>query len=105
MPQNIQELIKFLKTNGFRSECPQFSGKMDLSKTPLFDAEHFTPEATELLKEKKDFNKKHKLVLKDCAEKKSQKVETTTQNVTIGFILERIGRSLASALVAASFSV
>ena len=56
MPQNIQEFIKFLKTNGFHAECPQCSGKMDLSKTPLFDAEHFTPEAMELLKEKKAYN-------------------------------------------------
>jgi hypothetical protein len=48
MPQNIQELITFLKTNGFRAECPHCSGKMDLSKTPLFDAENFTSYAKEL---------------------------------------------------------
>jgi len=56
MLQNIQELIKLLKTNGFRAERPQCSGKMDLSKTPLFDAEHFTPKEMELLKEKKAYN-------------------------------------------------
>jgi predicted Holliday junction resolvase-like endonuclease len=94
MLQNIQELITFLKTNGFRAECPQCSGKMDLSKTPLFDAEHFTPEAKELLKEKKDFNKGRKLELRDRAQKKSQKIETTTQSVNIGFILERLAPSL-----------
>ncbi len=49
MSQQIQELITFLKTNGFRAECPQCAGKMDLSKTPLFDAEHFTPEANRFL--------------------------------------------------------
>ncbi len=49
MPQNLQELIKFLKNNGNRAACPQCSGKMDLSKTPLFDAAYFTPEAMELL--------------------------------------------------------
>jgi hypothetical protein len=94
MSQNLQEFITFLKTNGFRAECPQCSGKMDLSKTPLFDAEHFTPEAKELLKEKKDFNKERKLELKDRAQKKSQKIETTTQSVNIGFILERLAPSL-----------
>ena len=94
MPQNLQDLITFLKNNGFRAECPQCSGKMDLSKTPLFDAEHFTPEAMELLKEKKDFNKERKLELKDRSQKKSQKIETTTQSVNIGFILERLAPSL-----------
>ena len=94
MPQNLQDLIKFLKNNGFRAECPQCSGKMDLSKTPLFDAENFTPEAMELLKEKKDFNKERKLELEDRSQKKSQKIETTTQSVNIGFILERLAPSL-----------
>jgi hypothetical protein len=69
MPQNIQGLTTFLKTSGFRAECPQCTGKMDLSKTPLFDAAHFTPEAKDLLKEKKDFSKEQKLELKDWAHK------------------------------------
>ena len=103
MPQNIQELIKFLKTNGFRAECPQCSGKMDLSKMPLFDAAHFTAEAMEMLNEKKDFDKERKLELKVRAQKKSQKIETTLQNVNIGFILEQSARYLASAPVAGSF--
>ena len=94
MSQNIRELIKLLKSNGFRAECPQCSGKMDLCKTPLFDAAHFTPEAKELLKEKTDFNKERKQELKDRAQKKSQKIETTTQSVNIGFILERLAPSL-----------
>ena len=94
-----------MKTNGFRAECPQCNGKIDLSKTPLFDAEHFTPEAMELLNEKKDFDKERKLELKVRAQKKSQKIETTTQNVNIGFILERSARYLASTPVAGSFSV
>ncbi len=105
MSQNIQELIKLLKSNGFRTECPQCSGKMDLSKTPLFDAEHFTHEAMELLNEKKDFDKERKLELKVRAQKKSQKIETSSQNVNIGFILERSASFLASAPVAESFSV
>ena len=52
MPQNIQVLIKFLITNGFRAECSQCSDKMHLSKTPLFDAKYFTASAKELLKER-----------------------------------------------------
>ncbi|MEY4572660.1 MAG: hypothetical protein RLZ10_1908 [Bacteroidota bacterium] len=94
MPRKIQELITFLRINGFRAECPQCSGKMGLSKTPLFDTEHFTPEAKELLKEKKDFNKERKLELKNRAQKKSQKIETATQSVNIGFILELLAPSL-----------
>jgi hypothetical protein len=94
MPQDIQEFIQFLKTKGFRAECPHCTGKIDLSKTPLFDAENFTPEAKELLKEKKTFNKERRQELKLRADKKSQKVETTTQSVNIGFILERLATSL-----------
>lgn len=96
MSKNRQELIKFLKTNGLRADCPQCNGKMDLSKTTLFNAEHFTPEAKELLKQKKDFNKERKLELKNHAQKKSKKIETNTRSVKIGFILERLAPSLQS---------
>jgi hypothetical protein len=105
MPENIQDLIKFLKTNEFRAECPQCNVKMNLSPRHLFYAENFKPEAKELPKQNKDFNKEHKLELKDLAQKKSQKIETTSQNVNIGFILERSARFLVSAPVAVSFSV
>ena len=105
MPQNLQDLIQFLQTNNFKAECPNCNGKMDLSKTPLFDAEHFTPEAMELLNEMKDFDKQRKLELKVRAQKKSQKIETTTQSINRGFILERSASFLASAPVAESFSV
>jgi predicted Holliday junction resolvase-like endonuclease len=94
MPQNIQELIAFLKTNGCRAECPQCSGKMDLSQKLLFDAARFTPEAKELLKERKNYSKERKLGFKDRAQKKPEKIETTTQIVNIGFILERLAPSL-----------
>ena len=45
MPKDLQNQITFLKTNGFQAECPQCGGKMDLSKTALFDADNFTPDA------------------------------------------------------------
>jgi predicted Holliday junction resolvase-like endonuclease len=94
MPQNLQDLIQFLQSNNFKAECPNCNGKMDLSKTSLFDAENFTPEAMDLLKEKKDFNKERKLELKERAQKKLEKIETTTQCVNIGVILDRLAPSL-----------
>ena len=69
MPQNLQEFITFLKTNGFRAECPQYSGKIDISKAPFFIAEYFTPEAKELLKQRKDLSKERKLELNNRAHK------------------------------------
>ena len=75
MPTELQDLIQFLQSNNFKAECPFCNGKMDLSETALFDAENFTPEAKDLLKERKQF-------------------ETTTQSVNIGFILERLAPAL-----------
>ena len=57
MPQNLQDLIQFLQSNNFKAECPNCNGKMDLSETALFDAENFTPEAKELLKERNELKK------------------------------------------------
>jgi len=94
MANEIQDLITFLKTNGFKAECPSCSEKIDLSKTPLFDAENFTPEAKQLLKERKEINKERKLELKSRSGKTSQRIETTTQSVNIGFILERLAPAL-----------
>jgi hypothetical protein len=54
MPTETQDLINFLKNNKFKAECPSCRGKMDLAKTPLFDADHFTPKANELLNEIKN---------------------------------------------------
>lgn len=94
MPNEIQDLITFLKSNHFKAECPQCSEKMDLSKTSLFDAESFTPEAKELLKERKEINRERKEELKVRSGKTSQRIETTTQSVNIGFILERLAPAL-----------
>ena len=94
MPQNLQDLIQFLQSNNFKAECPNCNGKMDLSETALFDAGNFTPEAKDLLKERKQFNKERKEELKGRSGKMSQKIETTTQSVNIGFILERLAPAL-----------
>lgn len=94
MANEIQDLITFLKSNQFKAECPHCSEKMDLSKTPLFDANNFTPEAKQLLKEKKEENKERKEELKARSGKTSQRIETTTQSVNIGFILERLAPAL-----------
>lgn len=85
MPKNLLKSDKLLKTNDFRRECPQCSGKMELSKKHLFEVEHFTTEAKELLKEKKDDSKEQLLELMNRAQKKSQKIETPNQSVNIGF--------------------
>jgi len=94
MPNELQDLITFLKSNHFKAECPHCNEKMDLSKTPLFDAEHFTPEAKELLKDRKDANRERKEELKARSGKTSQRIENTTQSVNIGFILERLAPAL-----------
>ena len=56
MPKDLQDLISFLKPNGFRAEGPQCVGEKNLSKTALFDADNFTPDAKDLLNEKKAYN-------------------------------------------------
>ena len=94
MPNDVQDLISFLKTNKFKAECPSCGGKMDFSTTPLFDADNFTPEAKELLKEIKENIKLRKLELKERTNRTTQRVETTTQSVNIGFILERLAPAL-----------
>jgi hypothetical protein len=94
MPNDVQDLISFLKTNKFKAECPSCGGKMDLDKTPLFDADNFTPEAKELLKEIKENIKLRMLELKERTNRTTQRVETTTQSVNIGFILERLAPAL-----------
>lgn len=94
MPTELQDLIQFLQSNNFKAECSNCNGKMDLSETALFDAENFTPEAKDLLKERKQFNKERKEELKGRSGKMSQKIETTTQSVNIGFILERLAPAL-----------
>ena len=94
MPTETQDLINFLKNNKFKAECPSCRGKMDLAKTPLFDADHFTPEAKELLNEIKDGIKERKLELKERTGKTTQRIENTTQSVNIGFILERLAPAL-----------
>lgn len=94
MSTQLQDLIVFLQSNNFKAECPNCSGKMDLSETALFDAAHFTPEAKELLKDRKQVNRERMDELKGRSGKMSQKIETTTQSVNIGFILERLAPTL-----------
>lgn len=59
MPKDVQNLIQFLQSNNFKAECRNCNGKMDLSETALFDAENFTPEATELLEERNELKRIH----------------------------------------------
>jgi hypothetical protein len=64
MPKDLEPFIQLLQSKNFKAEYPTYNGMIDLSETAFFDAEHFTPEAIELLKEKKEFNKERKLELK-----------------------------------------
>ena len=57
MPKDLQNPIQFLQSNNFKTECPNCSGKMDLSETVLFYAENFTQEAKELLKDRNELKK------------------------------------------------
>ena len=57
MPKDLQNPIQFLQSNNFKTECPNCSGKMDLSETAFIDAENFTPESQGLLKERNQFNR------------------------------------------------
>ena len=57
MPQNLQHFIQFLQSNNFKAERPNCYRRMNLSETALFDAENFTPEAKELLKERSELTK------------------------------------------------
>ncbi len=77
MPKDLQDHIQFLQSNNFKAEYPNCNGKMDLPETALLDAEHFTPEAKELLKERKQFNKERQEEFKGKSGKTSQKIEIT----------------------------
>lgn len=89
MNKGLQDHIQFIQSNNFKAEYTNYDKKKELSKTALFDAENFIPKTKELLKQRKHFNKERQEELKGRSGKMSQKIETTTLSVNIGFILER----------------
>ena len=90
MEQELQQLITFLKKNRFKAVCSNCNEAFELSKVPLFDATQFTPEAAQLLAEKKAALKELKQELRATTAKTKQKVGTTTRSVNMGFMLERL---------------
>jgi hypothetical protein len=89
MPNDLKDLIQFLQSNNFKAEYKNCNSQMDLSETAFFDAENFTPEAKELLKERNQFNKEQNEELKEMSGKKSLGIETTKQTINIEFKLKR----------------
>jgi predicted Holliday junction resolvase-like endonuclease len=61
-----------------------------LKDAVLFPIDEFTPESKAKMAEIKEALKERKLSLQQLTSKKKQKIETTTQSVNMGFILERL---------------
>jgi len=95
MDKQLSSLIEFLQQGKFVAECPSCGETFKLSATPLFDANNFTPEARELLDEKKAEIRERKALLKNLAGNTRARIENTTKTVNIGFILERLAPALA----------
>ena len=90
MAQSHQDLINFLQQNGFKANCPSCGEGIKLKDASLFSVDNFNAQAKQLLNEKKE---ELKIQRKAISKKKSstqQRVETTTNSVNMGFILERL---------------
>jgi hypothetical protein len=74
MSKDPQPFIQLLQSKNFKAEYPTCNGKMDLSETALFDAEHFTAKAKDLLKQQELFNNERKEELTGRLGKMSQKI-------------------------------
>ena len=90
MAKQHKALIEFLQKNQFKADCSQCGTPFKLSSAVLFPIDEFTPEAVEKMQELKEGLKARKLTLQQLTAKKRQKIETTTQSVNMGFILERL---------------
>lgn len=86
MQNYLQEFNIFLKTSSFRGESPKCGEKMDFSKTHLFDAEKIRSESMDLLKENNDYNNVLKQEMRNRAQNRSIKMDTTTQRVNIAYV-------------------
>ena len=90
MAKQHQELIEFLQNNNFKADCSQCGTPFHLKVAVLFPIDELTPESKAKMAEIKDALKERKLSLQQLTAKKKQKIETTTQSVNMGFILERL---------------
>ena len=90
MAKQHQELIAFLQNNNFKADCSQCGTPFKLKDAVLFLIDELTPESKAKMAEIKEALKERKLSLQQLTAKKKQKIETTTQSVNMGFILERL---------------
>lgn len=90
MAQSHQDLINFLQQNGFKANCPTCGEGIKLKDASLFSVDNFNAQAKQLLNEKKEELKIQREAISKKKTSTQQRVETTTNSVNMGFILERL---------------
>jgi predicted Holliday junction resolvase-like endonuclease len=90
MAQSHQDLINFLQQNGFKANCPTCGEGIKLKDASLFSVDNFNAQAKQLLNEKKEELKIQREAISKKKASTQQRVETTTNSVNMGFILERL---------------
>ncbi len=90
MAQSHQDLINFLQQNGFKANCPTCGEGIKLKDASLFSVDNFNARAKQLLNEKKEELKIQREAISKKKTSTQQRVETTTNSVNMGFILERL---------------
>jgi predicted Holliday junction resolvase-like endonuclease len=90
MAQSHQDLINFLQQNGFKANCPTCGEGINLKDASLFSVDNFNAQAKQLLNEKKEELKIQREAISKKKSSTQQRIETTTNSVNMGFILERL---------------
>lgn len=90
MAQSHQDLINFLQQNGFKANCPTCGEDIKLKDSSLFSVDNFNAQAKQLLNEKKEELKIQRDAISKKKSSTQQRIETTTNSVNMGFILERL---------------
>ena len=90
MAQSHQDLINFLQQNGFKANCPTCGEGIQLKDARLFSVDNFNAQAKQLLNEKKEELKIQREAISKKKSSTQQRIETTTNSVNMGFILERL---------------
>lgn len=90
MAQSHQDLINFLQQNGFKANCPTCGDGIKLKDASLFSVDNFNAQAKQLLNEKKEELKIQREAISKKKSSTQQRIETTTNSVNMGFILERL---------------
>ena len=90
MAQSHHDLINFLQQNGFKANCSTCGEGIKLKDASLFSVDNFNAQAKQLLNEKKEELKIQREAISKKKSSTQQRVETTTNSVNMGFILERL---------------